>query len=684
MSLFNELKRRNVIRVALAYGVLSWLMLQVADVLVDALELPAIWSKGIIGLLVIGFIPTLVFSWVYELTPEGVKRESEIDREQSIAPDTGRKLNIAVIVMLGLAIALFAADRFVGRSEVPATPTAAETSAAPAAEATEENAGVPVVAVLPLQALSTEEEGRFLASGLHDDLLTRLARLEAFRVISRTSVMEYAQTTKNLKQIAQELGAGYIVEGGLQAIGGRVRINAQLIDAATDEHLWAETFERSLTPANLFEVQGEIAAAIARATHATLSPQDVAVLETVPTDNLAAYQAFLKGLELFGDLSKPAMYGSLSHFKKATELDPEYADAWAYRSAAHLRLYWEEGGEVGLAPDPAQRDAALRALERAEALEPDGLDTLIARAYYHYYGFRDYSSALIVLGRVEAMAPNHVTVIALRGYLLRRLGRMDEAADVLNQTWQMEPNSAGFHREAMATLVRADRCDESNEVRRVSLERFPDSNGILDLSSWVELACNRNIQKAVELARRMQPTTLTEIESKFLYLLRGDRREALGFLENLDESFLNDPVVSMIANSYRAWLLRQLGDDTAAGGALAAAQQAAGRIGEISYGVQARRAFLAALAGDADTAREYGMMALDSMPADALNEYGIRYQVAMALATAGLTDEAIGQLEILQSQSGRADFGLVEIDPFFASLEADPRFARLLATEPEG
>ena len=137
---------------------------------------------------------------------------------------------------------------------------------------------MPVVAVLPLQALSTEDAGKFLAAGLHDDLLTRLSRLQAFRVISRTSVMEYADTRKNIREIGAELGAGYILEGGLQAIGGNVRINAQLIDASTDEHLWAETYDRALTTANLFEVQGDIAGAIADAMHAALSPQEVAQL----------------------------------------------------------------------------------------------------------------------------------------------------------------------------------------------------------------------------------------------------------------------------------------------------------------------------------------------------------------------------------------------------------------------
>ena len=264
MSLFKELKRRNVIRVGAAYLVLSWLSLQVADVLEDAFELPTMWTKVVVALLVLGFIPVMIFSWVYEMTPGGLKREIEVDPDASVTAHTARKLDLAVILMFVGAVVLFAVDRYAGTPSVIPTQQPVEI-----AEVSE----IPVVAVLPLQALSTEDEVIFLASGLHDDLLTRLARLDTYRVISRTSVMEYAGTTKNMRQIGAELGAAYILEGGLQAIGGNVRINAQLIIAATDEHLWAETYDRELTTANLFAVHTDIANAISTALNASLSPQ---------------------------------------------------------------------------------------------------------------------------------------------------------------------------------------------------------------------------------------------------------------------------------------------------------------------------------------------------------------------------------------------------------------------------
>ena len=300
MSIYKELKRRNAFRVAVGYGVLVWLLLQIADVLMGTMGLPDIWGKAVLGLLLIGFLPVLIFSWVYEMTPEGLKRENEISPETSITSHTARKLDITVIALLLIAIGVFAIDRFTS-APVTAVPAVTNTMPVPGA--------IPVVAVLPLQALSTDDEGIFLASGLHDDLLTRLARLHAFKVISRTSVMEYANTTMNLRDIGAELGANFILEGGLQAIGGNVRINAQLIDAASDEHLWADTYNRELTTANLFDVQAEIAGAIANAMHATLSPKEIEQLGGVPTENLKAYEAHLRGREFRQRLTMQDIHG---------------------------------------------------------------------------------------------------------------------------------------------------------------------------------------------------------------------------------------------------------------------------------------------------------------------------------------------------------------------------------------
>ena len=430
LSVYKELKRRNVFRVAAGYAVLSWLLLQIADVLMDTIGLPDIWGKAVLGLLLIGFLPVLIFSWVYEMTPEGLKRENEIAPETSITSHTAKKLDIAVIALLVIAIGVFAIDRFTG---APVNAVAPVATTAPVPDA------IPVVAVLPLQALSTDDEGIFLASGLHDDLLTRLARLQAFKVISRTSVMEYANTTRNIRDIGAELGANFILEGGLQAIGGNVRINAQLIDAATDEHIWADTYNRELTTANLFDVQAEIAGAIADAMHATLSPKDIEQLGGVPTENLKAYEAYLRGRDFRQQLTMQGIRGAVAAQREATELDPEFGEAWAALSSALIGQYWEEGAEDGVSPNEALVEESRQALARAQQLDPGTASTFMAESLFHYYGFRDYSSALIALGRAEAIAPNNVRVHAVRGYLLRRLGRVSEAADALLGAKELNP-----------------------------------------------------------------------------------------------------------------------------------------------------------------------------------------------------------------------------------------------------
>ena len=283
MSLFNELKRRNVFKVGVAYAVTAWILLQLVDVVGDILALPEWAPRFILLLLVIGIVPAVIFAWAFELTPEGVKREKDVDRSQSIAPQTGKKLNNAILGLMALAIVYLLFDKFSEDGETgskpvsqPSTESAAgvEEKTTPAPTETEPVISKQSIAVLPFDNRSNREEDQFFTDGIHDDLLTTIARIGSMKVISRTSVMEYRGTTKKLPEIAKELGVANILEGGIQRSGNQVRINVQLIDAYTDEHLWAEIFDRELTANNLFAIQSEISKAIAEALHATLSPEE--------------------------------------------------------------------------------------------------------------------------------------------------------------------------------------------------------------------------------------------------------------------------------------------------------------------------------------------------------------------------------------------------------------------------
>ncbi len=675
MSLFNELKRRNVIRVALAYLVLGWLVLQVADVLVDALELPVVWSKAVIALLVVGFIPAVVFSWVYEMTPEGIKRESEVTRDESITHVTSQKLNIAIVLLLVLAIALFALDRFTGAPEVYTQPVMQAVDAAPARQG-----DTKVVAVLPLQAFSTEDEGKFLASGLHDDLLTRLARLDAFRVISRTSVMEYANTTKNLREIGRELGAGFIVEGGLQAIGGRVRINAQLIDAQTDEHLWAQTYDRELTTANLFDVQADIATAIADALHTALSPREVKLLDEVPTESLAAYQAYLRGRGLDGDLSQPGMEASMAAFREAVELDPEFADAWGGLSKSLSRKYWETGGETGSSPDPLLREEAKMALDRAKALDPDSIAAMAAEAYYFYYGYRDYSSALIALGRALGLAPNDDHLTRTQAFLLRRLGRLSEASDALRMATLAAPNDPYLVRESINTLVAAGRCAEASAQTTAALTRFPERVGMMIAGAFAKLICDNDPAAAADLAERIDITTIYDVMYTMdLLILTGKFELAIERLTSLPGSLREPPFNRQAIDNYLGWLYRRGGQEDRALEAIQSAGAAFAEIEQPGTAQLASAALTFALLGDVERTLELGQRALDAMPEDAWLEANFRYWVLRAYALAGAEEEALAQFEKMWNAVGGHYITVPGTDPFLEPLRQHPGLEEFMA-----
>ena len=671
MSLFGELKRRNVFRVTAGYIVLSWLLLQIADLLMDMLELPDVWGKAILGLLLIGIVPVMIFAWVYEMTPEGLKRESEISPDASVTAETGHKLNITIVALLVVAIGVYSVDNFVLSSRSQPAVTNVENTA----ENTPDETTLPVIAVLPLQALSTEDEGQFLAAGLHDDLLTRLARLQAFRVISRTSVMEYADTRKNIREIGAELGAGYILEGGLQAIGGNVRINAQLIDASTDEHLWAETYNRALTTANLFDVQADIASAIANAMHAVLSPLEVAQINTVPTDNLDAYEAFLRGRANTDTLTRPAIEAAVDAFAEAVELDPQYAEAWAQLSAALSRKYWETGAEDGIGADPSVRDAALEALKRAQELAPGAVITLVAEAYYYYYGFRDYTTALEITGRAGAIAPNDLEVSSLRTYLSRRLGRMSDAADGMIAILKMDPKSATLIVRAALTLVDAHRCTEAKRYANILQDRFPDNvEGDL-VAAVVSVHCDQDFAAARQYILQVPVTTFQHMGYATYYLsLAGDHEGAIEVLLEARETLGEQPTVRLWIENRLAWLYRLTAQNFLADAALQDAIDRVAAIDNPGATALAEFAFTAALRGDAEETLALGRRLFASLPEDAYRYPDFAIGMAANYASVGLIDEALGLVEETSAVYTFEQELIFDLMPSLEPLRNNPRF----------
>ncbi len=437
MNLWGELKRRNVIRIAAAYVVFGWVLLQAADILLGFTGAPEWVGKALIALLVLGFIPALVIAWVFEVGPEGIRVD---EGSQRTGGPQARRLDIVILGAVLLLMAMMVWRQVGGPAP---TPDSTVTNPAPAIEQLRAPAGS--IAVLPFTNRSSEQDTAYFVDGVHDDLLTELARNPSLTVISRTSVLEYRDTTKNLREIGEELGVAHVLEGAVQRAGQRVRINAQLIDAATDAHLWAESFDRELTPENIFEIQTEIATAIARALGRALAGGAEAATPRAPTQDARAYDLYLRARAGRFTWTPANIRERIAIYEEVVARDPQFAWAIAELGREHLNLFWY------MTRRDADRDTARALLERALAIAPDDPQIQLAMAEYHYRAHLDYDAALAALARVEAHLPGSSELMSLRGFVLRRKGDVAGTLAALQTAARLDPRSLDVIRTLVET-----------------------------------------------------------------------------------------------------------------------------------------------------------------------------------------------------------------------------------------
>jgi len=364
-------------------------------------------------------------------------------------------------------------------------------SPAPAPESKRER--TPVVAVLPFLSAGPTEESAFFANGMHDDLLTQLAQMQSLKVISRTSVLEYRDGSRNLREIGRDLGVDAILEGGVQRVGDQIRINVQLIDARADVHLWARQYDRDLTPANIFGIQTEIARSIASAMDSTLTRQDVTQLDVLPTDNMAAYRAYHRAVELRNTetIRAPEYVAALG---EAVRLDPAFVRAWA-----------ELAGSLSYANYNRQDSSAILRLEkilaRIGALAPQSAELLIAQTYYTYYIVKDHDLAFRLIEQARELTPNDPQVLDLRSWIQRRLGDFDGMVESIRLALSLDPRNP-YWIDRMATgLVVTHRYDEAMEV----LESAPvESFRLSFLRSLLRVRDHREPGRLLDDLRAMQ------------------------------------------------------------------------------------------------------------------------------------------------------------------------------------
>ncbi|MCH8058472.1 MAG: tetratricopeptide repeat protein [Proteobacteria bacterium] len=469
LSFFNELKRRNVFKVSIAYIVMAWLVMQVTDVILNNITAPEWVFRVVLLFLAIGLPFAVFFAWEFELTPEGLKREHEVDRSQSITTQTGRKLDFLIIGALVLALGYFTYDKFVLSvdREAASIEAAVEEASAPADDVLISDKSI---AVLPFVNRSRSEDDAFFVDGVHDDLLTQLAKVSALKVISRTSVMRYRDTVKSIPDIGRELGVNTIMEGSVQRAGDRIRITVQLIDAVTDEHLWAESYDRTLTVADIFEIQSEIATAIAGALRTALTDADHKWLGIAPTQNMAALEAYFAGKQLADRRGREAIESAIKQFERAVSLDPDFALAYAGLGYAWL-LIPEYSATVDR---KLSKDSSKAAIARALELDPElpaGLAFMGWSKMVHEY---DWKAAERLLRKALVNQASNSDALHWLSHVLSWQGRHHEAINVARQAVEVDPYSPLMTMNLAYILMDDGRFDESAKYRDIALQLRPN------------------------------------------------------------------------------------------------------------------------------------------------------------------------------------------------------------------
>lgn len=505
MSFFDELKRRNVFRVGIAYLVVAWLVLQVADVVINNVGAPG-WVFQIIMLVLgIGFPIVLIFAWAFEMTPEGIKKEKDVDRSQSITNKTGRKLDFTIIGIMALALVYFVWEsRF---SEMGSEPFSQETSVQKTEASNEKRALTPFktdnsIAVLPFANRSRDEDDAFFSDGIHDDLLTQLAKIGDLKVISRTSVMKYKDTQKTIPEIAEELGVSTILEGGIQRAGKRIRINAQLIDVTTDEHLWAETFDREMTMENIFDIQTEITRQIVTAVKGELSEAEQQALGARLTDNIEAYEAHLhaRAATNRAGYSQEKYIEAQPWAEKAVKLDPEFAEAWALLTEIHAQAVW-----IGYDRSPKRYALASEALEKALQLKPDSATIKAAQADHYYRFDNDYSAALNAYEQAHELAPGDARILLYTAITLRRLGKWDDSISALEESMALDPANVFTATQMAGTLGLMNEWDRLEGLVSEWINKYPDSRDLKGSQVRAKIIHHGDLKSARELFDLLQP-----------------------------------------------------------------------------------------------------------------------------------------------------------------------------------
>jgi TolB-like protein/Tfp pilus assembly protein PilF len=657
-NFFAELKRRNVYKVAVAYAVVGWLVIQISSTVLPTFHAPEWVVQTLVVLVALGFPIALVIAWAFEATPEGIKRTEVADA----MPTTRQKKHawIYIVVICGaISVALF----FLGRYS-------AGNKTASANEISNKS-----IAVLPFENLSSDKENAYFADGIQDEILTRLSKIAALKVISRTSTQKYKSAPDNLREIGKQLGVANLLEGSVQKIANAVHVNVQLIRAETDEHLWAESYNRKLD--DVFGVEGEVASAIAEQLNAKLTGAEVQAVKEKPTQNPAAYDAYLRGIAIEESRTDDAaQQEALGNYSTAVHLDPKFALAWVRLAILRSAQYFD-GYDLAANSPASVKEAADRAL----TLQPQLGEAFVAQGVYRYRVLRDFRGALESYGEALKHLPNNSLVLEQMAHVERRLGEWDAAKKHYRAAVELDPRNVDCL-SALADLLSGLRhFAEAQATWDRVLEVSPDDEATHANKAVAFQAEGRLDDAAREVAKLKanSPNVFVNVVKSLQLNVERRFEDGIAFIQsNPLREFTDDPRTITGLALCQEWA----GHKEEARATFARALTTIKPTPDAVVPVDSRylSSFLAwdySGLGRTDEALEQAKRAVIEYKNDALGEAQAELVLAVVQARSGDIDSALTTI----SHQLDAPYGItraqLRLDPIWDPLRKDPRFEKL-------
>jgi len=680
-SFFAELQRRHVYKVGAAYAVAGWLLVQIVTQVFPIFEVSSLAQRIIVLVIVAGFPISLVWAWLFDITAQGIVRTGELPatgeppglrRERR---GTERKLNYVLGALLFVAIAYFAAERFglingSRKTSIAATAIKAKS-----------------IAVLPFDNFSDDKQNTYFADGIQDDILTAISKVSDLKVISRNSVMQYRDKARNTREIGQALGVAYLLEGSVRRANDRVRITAQLIDAWSDRHVWAEHYDRDL--ADVFAIQGEVAENIAAQLKANISPSEKAAIDVRPTRDLEAFDLYLQAKELINTFHetpdwKETLLKAVRLLDEAISRDGNFALAYCWATRAHDALYWH-----GLDRTPARLAQAKTMAQKALDLAPDLGEAHLAQAFVYYHGSRDYARAREQLAIARRTLPNSAEVYSLTGWLDRRQARWEDAIKNEEKAAELDPRNSQFLNSLAILYEMLRRYDQEEAVFDRAIAANPSSTAYFQMMrAEIELE-KGNIKTARSgldsLPAGYDPDGAVTSTRINLALYERDPAAAAKILAASKlEELVGGAGYVLPRSWFEALIARAQSDAQKTRDAFSAARVKI----EAKLHDQPDDGVLLATLGliDAGLSRKEealaeGRRAVELRPIsnDAVDGAAVIGNLAMTYAWVGDVDSAMERLMFLAKTPGNApDYGQLKFDPAWDAVRRDPRFAKML------